>query len=131
MAKSDSFTISRDYTVTPRKDTIGLTVGHSEWIYLKEQISGISVRPGLVWHTVASFLVSASIGTLIQFLTGTHATTEIVLYYSIIVVTAALGIAGFYLAWRVRKLDAARSGDVIQIMNLIESQFLLPDDETS
>jgi hypothetical protein len=135
MSKQSSYTVSRNITVTPEGSSIGITVIHNEWIYLKDQISRISVKPGLVWHTIGSILSTSSVGTVIAIFTTDFTPTidsgtsgKAVVYWAIVIVTALLGSASFYLGYKVRNLDAARAADIIQIMKFIEQGYSLPDD---
>ena len=124
-----SIKMSQGYDVLKPKSDHAIPVPCNEWDVLKKNIKDATTDPWF-FHTTGSILIGASLATLISIVTGTISSQSIanaiVIAWAVTIVCGLTGIACLYFAHKERGVHRQRNQNVVEQMQLIESRFDRP-----
>ena len=136
-SKSNIIEVTQDFEIIPLEKGEAYTILVREWDAIRRKVTLIGDRPN-IYHSVGLVFLGAAVSTLIQCLAGNFPKTEGVaistphiISWAAFAVLLIVGIVCFVLGREKRKVQAAKTGEVIETMELIEERFKKQEEITA
>jgi hypothetical protein len=119
----DNYKFSQDYELIAPQKQKSYPISISEWTIIKNKISSIKEN-AILWHTIGSILIGASISTLITALINDFKTEKLLwTCWSVFIITAITGGLSFYFGKEQRLIHNQSKVDVLDFMKIVEDRF--------
>ena len=129
MKLKNNIEVTQDYEIIPIEKGKAYTILVREWEAIKKKVTLVGDRPNF-YHTIGLLFFGASISTLIQCLVGNFPRTpqgtlspNHVICWAAFAVLFLVGVVCFFLGREKKKVQSAKTGEVIEAMELIEERF--------